>query len=139
MQFGSAGAGAATFGCVVLNMTIDANVTHDALSRHRTGHAGLVGGRIDYLCEAISTAEAADRSGRRQGARDPTKDRSPVLPDLRTAIEQGTNVQAYAWYGVFLPGYADAIVKRLNTAATEAVKHTRDRCRSWASGGRTTA
>jgi tripartite-type tricarboxylate transporter receptor subunit TctC len=129
MQFGSAGAGAAThLGCVVLNTTIGANVTHVPYRGTGPAMQDLVGGRIDYLCEAISTAKPQIDPGAVKALAILTKDRSPVLPELRTAIEQGTDVQAYTWYGVFLPkSTPEAIVKRLNTAATEAVKHTRDR------------
>src|SRR5580693_2275672 len=58
MQFGSAGAGSAThLGCVLLNYTIGVNITH--VPYRGTGPAlqDLQGGRIDYLCEIVSTAK----------------------------------------------------------------------------------
>jgi tripartite-type tricarboxylate transporter receptor subunit TctC len=52
------------------------------------------------------------------------KQRSPAMPDLPTAREQGfENLEAYTWYGVFLPRGAPAdIVKKLNDAAVAAMK-----------------
>jgi tripartite-type tricarboxylate transporter receptor subunit TctC len=52
-----------------------------------------------------------------------TRQRSPVLPDVATAIEQGFDVEAYTWNGFFLPrGTPDAIVQKLNHAIVEAMK-----------------
>jgi tripartite-type tricarboxylate transporter receptor subunit TctC len=53
-----------------------------------------------------------------------TKDRSPALPNVPTAIEQGVEVQAYTWNAIFLPKNAPAdVVKKLHDAALEAM-HT---------------
>ena len=61
-------------------------------------------------------------------------ERSPALPNLPTAPEQGaTDLVAYTWNAVFLPkGTPEAIVKKLN-AAIVAAKNTpavRDRLQS---------
>jgi tripartite-type tricarboxylate transporter receptor subunit TctC len=52
-----------------------------------------------------------------------SKKRSPGLPDLPTADEQGlTDFDIPSWYALFLPrGTPDAIVRRLNAAAVAAV------------------
>jgi len=49
--------------------------------------------------------------------------RSPALPDLPTAEEQGTkDLIAYTWNAIFLPkGAPDAIVKKLNGAMLDAI------------------
>ena len=51
--------------------------------------------------------------------------RSPALPNLPTAGEQGTdNLIAYTWNAIFLPkGAPEPIVKKLHDAALE-VMHT---------------
>jgi tripartite-type tricarboxylate transporter receptor subunit TctC len=50
-----------------------------------------------------------------------TRERSPVLPNIPTALEQGTDVQAYAWTALFLPRRTpDAIVQTLNNAVVQA-------------------
>jgi tripartite-type tricarboxylate transporter receptor subunit TctC len=124
MQFGSAGAGAAThLGCVVLNTAMGTNITHVPYRGTGPAMQDLIGGRIDFLCEAVSTAKPHIDGGTIKALAIMTATRSPVLPNVPTTVEQGTDVQAYTWYGVFLPkGAPDAIVKRLNTAATDAVK-----------------
>jgi tripartite-type tricarboxylate transporter receptor subunit TctC len=51
-----------------------------------------------------------------------TKDRSPVLPNLPTAIEQGLDVEAYTWNAFFLPKGAPAdVVKKLHDATVKAM------------------
>jgi len=129
MQFGSAGAGAAThLGCVVLNMAMETDIAH--IPYRGTGPAmqDLVAGRIDFLCEAVSTAKPHIDSGNVKALAIMTKERSPVLPNVPTTLEQNADVQAYTWYGIFLPrGVPDPIVQRLNAAATRAVKSARNR------------
>ena len=124
MQFGSAGAGSAThLGCVVLNTAMGTNITHVPYRGTGPAMQDLVGGRVDFLCEAVSTAKPHIDGGTIKAIAIMTKERSPVLPNVPTTIEQGTDVQAYTWYAVFLPKNApDAIVKRLNTAGIDAVK-----------------
>jgi tripartite-type tricarboxylate transporter receptor subunit TctC len=50
--------------------------------------------------------------------------RSPALPDVPTALEQGVpGVQAYTWNAIFLPKNApEAIVKKLNEATLAAMR-----------------
>src|SRR4029434_9877196 len=52
-----------------------------------------------------------------------SKKRSPGLPDLPTAHEQGlTDFDIPSWYALFLPkGTPDAIVRKLNAAAVAAM------------------
>jgi len=58
MQFGSAGAGSAThLGCVLLNYRIGIDVTHVPYRGTGPAMQDLEGGRIDYLCEIITTAK----------------------------------------------------------------------------------
>jgi tripartite-type tricarboxylate transporter receptor subunit TctC len=124
MQFGSAGAGSAThLGCVVLNTAMGANIVHVPYKGTGPAMQDLVAGRIDYLCEIISTAKAQIDGGNVKAVAIMTKTRSPVEPNLPTAIEQDLDVQAYTWNAVFLPkGAPDAVVKKLNDAIVQTIK-----------------
>ena len=121
----AAGAGSAThLGCVVLNYVIGINITH--VPYRGTGPAmhDLQGGRIDFLCEIVSTAKPHIDGGTVKPIAMMTKQRSPALPNVPTAAEQGTNVEAYTWNAIFLPkGAPDAVVKKLHDAALAAM-HT---------------
>ncbi|HEX3441251.1 MAG TPA: tripartite tricarboxylate transporter substrate-binding protein [Pseudolabrys sp.] len=123
MQFGSAGAGSAThLGCVVLNTAMGVDITHVPYKGTGPAMQDLVGGRIDYLCEIISTAKPQIDGKTVKALAIMTKDRSPVLPNLPTAIEQGLNVEAYTWNALFLPKGAPAdVVKKLHDAAVKAM------------------
>ncbi len=58
MTFGSAGAGSAThLGCVVLNTVIGVDITHVPYRGTGPAMQDLQGGRIDYLCEIVTTAK----------------------------------------------------------------------------------
>jgi len=124
MQYGSAGAGSAThLGCVVLNHTIGVDITHVPYRGTGPAMQDLTGGRIDYLCDIIATAKPQIDAGTVKGLAIMTKERASVLPNLPTALEQGTDVQAYTWSALFLPkGTPDAIVQKLNAAAVGAIK-----------------
>jgi len=125
MQFGSAGAGSAThLGCVVLNTTMGTpKITHVPYKGTGPAMQDLIAGRIDYLCEIISTAKPQIDGGRVKPIAMLTKARSSVEPNIPTAAEQGLDVQAYTWNAIFLPkGTPAPIVKKLNAAMVEAMK-----------------
>ena len=123
MQFGSAGAGSAThLGCVVLNTAMGADIVHVPYKGTGPAMQDLIGGRIDYLCEIISTAKPQIDGGRVKALAIMTKERSPVQPNLPTTLEQGLDVQAYTWNAIYLPKGAPAdVVKKLNEAAIAAM------------------
>jgi tripartite-type tricarboxylate transporter receptor subunit TctC len=125
MQFGSAGAGSAThLGCVLLNYLIGVDITHVPYRGTGPAMQDLQGGRIDYLCEIVSTAKPQIDGGTVKAIAIMTKERSKALPNLPTGLEQGTpNLEAYTWNAIFLPKGAPAdVVKKLNDAAVQAMK-----------------
>jgi tripartite-type tricarboxylate transporter receptor subunit TctC len=124
LQYGSGGAGSAThLGCVVLNYVIGVEVTHVPYRGNGPAMQDLAGGRIDYLCEAVVTAKPQIDGGTVKGLVILTKERAAVLPNLPTALEQGTDVEAYTWSAVFLPkGAPDALVQKLNGAIVHTMK-----------------
>jgi tripartite-type tricarboxylate transporter receptor subunit TctC len=125
MQFGSPGAGASShIACVVLNHIIGVSPTHVPYRGGGPAMQDLIGGRIDYQCDQIVTAKPQIDAGSVKGLAILTKECSPALPNLPTALEQGTSVQAYAWTALFLPRRTpDAIVYTLNNAVVQAL-HT---------------
>jgi tripartite-type tricarboxylate transporter receptor subunit TctC len=125
MQFGSAGAGSAThLGCVLLNYLIGVDITHVPYRGTGPAMQDLQGGRIDYLCEVVSTAKPQIDGGTVKPIAIMTKERSSALPNVPTGLEQGTpNLEAYTWNAIFLPKDASAdVVKKLNDATVQAMK-----------------
>jgi tripartite-type tricarboxylate transporter receptor subunit TctC len=125
MSFGSAGAGSAThLGCVVLNTAMGTRVTHVPYRGTGPAMQDLQGGRIDFLCEVVSTAKPQIDGGSVKAIAMLTKQRSAALPNVATAVEQGLDVEAYTWNAIFLPKDAPAaIVNKLHEAALAAI-HT---------------
>jgi tripartite-type tricarboxylate transporter receptor subunit TctC len=125
MQFGSAGAGSAThLGCVLLNYILKIDITHVPFRGTGPAMQELQAGRIDYLCEVITTAKPQIDGGTVKALAIFQAKRSPALPNLPTAEEQGTkDLIAYTWNAIFLPKNAPAaVVNKLNGAAVQAIK-----------------
>jgi len=86
MQFGSAGAGSAThMGCVLLNYILGVDITHVPYSGTGPAMQDLIAGRIDYLCEVITTAKPQIEGKKVKALAIMNTTRSPALPDLPKA------------------------------------------------------
>jgi tripartite-type tricarboxylate transporter receptor subunit TctC len=124
MQYASAGTGSAIhLGCALMNMVTGLDVVHVPYRGANPAMQDLISGRVDYLCDIITTAKPQIDAGTVKPIAILTKERSPALPNVPTAIEQGFDVEAYTWNAFFLPkGTPDAIVKKLHDATIEAMK-----------------
>ena len=124
MSYGTGGTGAAPhLACILLNHTIGTKITHIPYRGSAPAIQDLMGGRVDFNCAGITTAKPLIDSDTLKGLAVFSDVRSPVMPDLPTAAEQGAKVEAYTWNAIFLPkGASDAIVQKLNAAAVEAMK-----------------
>ena len=125
MTFGSAGAGSAThLGCVLLNSAMGVDISHVPYRGTGPAMQDLAGGRIDYMCEIVTTALPQIEGGAVKAVATLTKARSPVLPKLATADEQGLkDFEAYTWNAFFLPkGTPEPIIKKLHDASVQAME-----------------
>jgi tripartite-type tricarboxylate transporter receptor subunit TctC len=124
MQYASAGTGSAIhLGCALMNMVTGLDIVHVPYRGANPAMQDLMGGRVDYLCDIITTAKPQVDAGTVKPIAILTKERSKVLPNVPTAIEQGFEVEAYTWNAFFLPkGTPEAIVQKLNHATVEAMK-----------------
>lgn len=125
MQYGSdSGVGSSNhLVCVLLNNAIGVNVT---LVPYR-GNAlqDLLAGRIDYLCPNVSPGIISQvESQSVKAIAVLSKARSPVLPNLASAHEQGlTDFVGETWQAFFFPkGTPAPIVKRLHDAVIAAME-----------------
>ena len=124
MSFGSAGAGSAThLGCVVADLAMGVDITHVPYKGSAPAMTDLIGGRIDFFCEVLSTAKPLIDGHKVKPIVLMTKQRSPVEPNVPTAEEQGIKgFEAYTWNAIFLPkGAPPDVVKKLNEAAVKAM------------------
>src|SRR5882757_8572574 len=124
MQFASAGTGSAIhLGCALMNMVIGLDIVHVPYRGANPAMQDLINGRVDYLCDIITTAKPQIDGGAVKPVAILTRQRSSVLPNVPTAIEQGYDIEAYTWNAFFLPkGTPEEIVQKLNRATVEAMK-----------------
>jgi tripartite-type tricarboxylate transporter receptor subunit TctC len=124
MNFGSAGNGSAVhLGCLLLNAAMGTDVQHVPYRGSAPAMTDLAAGQVDFVCDIVSTALPQIQGKTVKAIAMLSKSRSPALPDLPTADEQGlANFEAYTWNAIFLPkGAPAAIVQRLREATVEAM------------------
>jgi tripartite-type tricarboxylate transporter receptor subunit TctC len=124
MQFGSPGAGSTShLGCALFNAAIKVEVTH--VPYRSTGQAlqDLLAGRLDYQCVPIAGVVPQIEGKLIKAIAIMSKQRSPILPMLATAHEQGlADFEVETWYAIFLPkGTPAAIIRKLHDAAVAAM------------------
>jgi tripartite-type tricarboxylate transporter receptor subunit TctC len=124
LQFGSAGAGTTThLGCALLNAAIGVNVTHVPYRGGGPAANDLIGGQIDYMCSNIGGSLPLILGKKVKAIAMLSRDRSPLMPDLPTAHEQGLLAfDVGTWNAFFLPkGAPPEVVKKLNDATSQAL------------------
>jgi tripartite-type tricarboxylate transporter receptor subunit TctC len=124
MQYASAGAGSANhLACVLLNAAAGINVTHIPFRGGGPAMQEVLAGRIDYMCNTLTTALPQIEAKEVNPVAMLSSKRSPSLPDLASADEQGLHdFDASTWYAVFLPKGAPApIVQKLHDAIEASV------------------
>jgi tripartite-type tricarboxylate transporter receptor subunit TctC len=137
MHYGSAGAGSAThMTCVQLDIAMGTSITHVPYRGTAPALQDIVAGRIDFMCEVISTALPHIRSGAVKPLAILSNSRTPVVPDVPTALEQGLpDVDGDGWNAFFFPRRTpEPIVRKLASALEETLETASVRDRIVAAG-----
>jgi tripartite-type tricarboxylate transporter receptor subunit TctC len=134
MQYGSAGAGSGGHVCTILfEVAMGTKITHVPYRGAGPAMQDLIGGRIDFMAEQISTALPQIQGGKLKALATFGLERAPGLEDLPTSDEQGLKgIDCGTWSSLSFPkGTPEAIVRRLAQATNEALesKPLRDRFR----------
>jgi tripartite-type tricarboxylate transporter receptor subunit TctC len=120
MQYGSAGVGSGShLACAQLGAAIGVDITHVPYRGSPPAMQDLIAGRIDYFCALAAAAMPQISSNTMRAVAVLTKSRSPLLPSIASAHEQGlTDFDSYFWSGFFVPkGTPEPIIRRFNEAA----------------------
>lgn len=124
MQYGSAGVGSGShLACAQFNAAVGIEITHVPYRGSPPAMQDLIAGRIDYFCALAAAAMPQLGSGTMKALAIMTRERSPLMPSLASAHEQGVqDFDSYFWSGFFLPkGTPAAIIARLHAAAVDTL------------------
>jgi tripartite-type tricarboxylate transporter receptor subunit TctC len=123
MQYGSSGTGAGAHICaLLLDQAMGVKVTHVPYRGSGPAMQDLLAGRIDYICEQVSTAVQQIKAGNVRAIATMGLSRSDVLPDLKTAGEEGFDLNCASLSAFEFPkGTPEAIVQRLAEATNKVV------------------
>src|SRR5262249_24460206 len=125
LQYSSSGAGGSNhLACVLLNSAIGLHsVTHVPYRGAGQALQDVLGGRIDYSCPSLPAAIPLIAGQSLKVLAILSKRRSPSLPDVPSADEQGlTGFDIPIWYALFYPkDTPDPIVRRLHAALIAAL------------------
>jgi tripartite-type tricarboxylate transporter receptor subunit TctC len=125
LQYGSAGHGSGAHVCAALiNSVNGTKIAHVPYRGTAQAMQDLVGGRLDFICEQVSTAVSLIESGTVKAISVLGSDRVAVFPNLPAAKEDGlAALDCNSWSALVLPkGAPGAIVRRLARATNEAVE-----------------
>jgi tripartite-type tricarboxylate transporter receptor subunit TctC len=125
LQYGSAGGGSGTHVCaVLLDAAMGTRITHVPYRGAGPAMQDLIGGRIDFIAEQISTALPQVRGGTVKPIVTLGLDRAPGLEQLPTAQEMGlTGLDCGSWASFSFPkGTPETIVRRFAKASNDAVE-----------------
>ena len=125
MQYGSAGAGSGTHVCaILLDAAMGTKITHVPYRGSAPAMQDMIAGRIDFICEQISTALPQIEAKAVKAIVTLGQDRAPGLENLPTAKEEGIpGLDCGAWGAFMFPkGTPDAIVQRMAAAANQTVE-----------------
>ena len=109
--------------CLLLHSIIGVKPTLVPFGGGAPAMNALIGGQVDYFCEAISNVVPQVQSGTIKAYAIGSAERSPTLPAVPTAKEAGLpQFQASAWYALFAPkGTPRPILDKLTDALDRAL------------------
>ena len=109
--------------CLLLHSLLGVQPTFVPFGGAAPAMNALLGGQVDYICNAIPDAVSHVRSGTAKGYAISTAERSPILPDVPTSKEAGLpEFDASAWNALFAPkGTPKPVLDKLTDALSKAL------------------
>ena len=125
LKYGSAGVGSAShLGCAQLNAATGIDAVHVPYRGSAPAMQDAMAGRIDYICALGAAAIPQMENKTLTPLAALTKTRSPLAPDVPTAIEEGiTGFEAPFWSAFFVPkGTPQAVIDKLQKATVKMIE-----------------
>jgi tripartite-type tricarboxylate transporter receptor subunit TctC len=125
MQFASAGAGSTGhLDAMLLNAALGVKITHVPYRGGGPAMQDIIAGRVDYIVTLTGSAVPLIEGKTVKAIAVLTKERAPMLPNVKSAWEQGfTALEASTWFGFCVPkGTPEPIVKKLHDATVTAME-----------------
>jgi len=125
LHFSSSGVGGSNhLACMLFNQKVGIEVAHIPFRNVVQSLQEVIAGRIDYACPSLPLALPQIVGKTVKPIAILSKSRSPRLPDLASAHEQGlAGFDIPSWYALFLPAATPPdIVRRLNAATVAALE-----------------
>ena len=109
--------------CLLLHSLVGVDPTFVPFNGAAPAMTALLGGQVDYICNAIPDAVSPVQSGAAKGYAISTAARSPILPNVPTSKEAGLPAfDASAWNALFAPkGTPRAVLDRLTDVLDNAL------------------
>ena len=124
MQHGSGGAGTSShIGCVLMNQVIGVQITHVPYRGGGPAMQDLLAGRIDFICNYISTALPPHNAKIAKVIAALTSKRTPSFPEVADRRGEGfKGLDISAWNAIYMPKSATPQqVAKLNAALNKAL------------------
>jgi tripartite-type tricarboxylate transporter receptor subunit TctC len=82
----------------------------------------LIAGRVHYICDSVSTSKPQIEGGYVKAITTTGLKRSPALPNIPTAKEQGLDFDVLTWQGLFLAKNTPApVLRQLSAGFSKAL------------------
>jgi tripartite-type tricarboxylate transporter receptor subunit TctC len=99
-----------------------APMTHVPYRGSAAAYPDLIAGRTDVMFDNMTSALQQVKAGNLRALALTGNNRNPAAPDLPTLKEQGIDVQAETWFGLFMPASTPKeVVERLNREVRQIV------------------
>ena len=124
LPYGSAGNGSPMhFAGEMLKRSAKVELLHVPYKGVAPSVTAALGGEVKFLFAGLGGVLSQIKAGKLVALAVTEKQRSPLLPDVPTAAEQGLKgVEVNAWYGLFSPaGTPEAVRQRINADVNEVL------------------
>jgi tripartite-type tricarboxylate transporter receptor subunit TctC len=125
MQFASAGAGSTGhIDAELLNAAMGVKVTHVPYRGGGPAMQDIIGGRVDYIVTLTGSAVPLIENKTVKAIAVLTKERAPMLPNVKSSWEQGfKDLEASTWFGFCVPkGTPEPVIRRLHDATVTTIE-----------------